>query len=50
MFGVYFAARGLPFVIVDVAGRGIPQEYSRPQIQEDRTGTTPWNGWRGTLL
>src|SRR6202158_2716214 len=36
--GVYFAARGLPFVIVDVRGRGNSEEIFRPLIQEAKDG------------
>lgn len=36
--GVYFAARGMPFLIVDVRGRGNSQGTFRPLIQEARDG------------
>jgi putative CocE/NonD family hydrolase len=36
--GVYFAARGLPFLTVDVRGRGNSEGEFRPLIQEARDG------------
>lgn len=36
--GVYFAAQGLPFVIVDVRGRGNSEGIFRPFIQEAKDG------------
>lgn len=36
--GVYFAARGLPFVSVDVRGRGNSEGIFRPSIQEAEDG------------
>jgi len=36
--GVYFASRGLPFLIVDVRGRGNSQGTFRPYIQEAEDG------------
>jgi len=36
--GVYFAAHGLPFLIVDVRGRGNSQGTFRPMIQEAKDG------------
>jgi putative CocE/NonD family hydrolase len=37
-FGIYFAARGFPFVTVDVRGRGNSEGEFRPIIQEARDG------------
>lgn len=36
--GVYFASRGLPFLIVDARGRGASEGVFRPLIQEARDG------------
>ena len=36
--GVYFASHGLPFVIVDVRGRGNSEDVFRPCIQEAKDG------------
>jgi putative CocE/NonD family hydrolase len=36
--GVYFAARGLPFLTVDVRGRGNSEGVFRPMIQEAQDG------------
>jgi uncharacterized protein len=37
-FGMYFASRGLPFLIVDVRGRGNSEGEFRPNIQEAADG------------
>src|SRR5687768_841218 len=36
--GMFFAAAGLPFVVVDVRGRGNSEGVFRPRIQEARDG------------